>query len=163
MTANLQNPIFTDETKAREWLEARVWPNGPVCPHCGNADQDKLTGLKGKAHRPGLYQCAECREQFTVTVKTVFERSKIPLTKWLAALFLLTASKKGVSAHQIHRSLGISYKSSWFMMHRLREALRTGGLLPPMGAGGKAVEADETFFGTRRWRLPANHSRQPQP
>src|SRR6266404_9806654 len=130
MTANLQNPIFTDETKAREWLEARVWPKGPVCPHCGNADQDKITGLKGKAHRPGLYQCAECREQFTVTVKTVFERSKIPLSKWLAALFLLTASKKGVSAHQIHRSLGISYKSSWFMMHRLREALRAGGLAP---------------------------------
>ncbi len=146
MTANLQNPIFTDETKAREWLEARVWPNGPVCPHCGNADQDKLTSLKGKAHRPGLYQCAECREQFTVTVKTVFERSKIPLTKWLAALFLLTASKKGVSAHQIHRSLDISYKSSWFMMHRLREALRTGGLAP-MGGSGKIVEADETFIG----------------
>jgi transposase-like protein len=146
MTANLQNPIFTDETKAREWLEARVWPHGPVCPHCGNADQDKLTGLKGKAHRPGLYQCAECREQFTVTVKTVFERSKIPLTKWLAALFLLTASKKGVSAHQIHRSLDISYKSSWFMMHRLREALRSGGLAP-LGGSGKVVEADETFIG----------------
>jgi transposase-like protein len=146
MTANLQNPIFTDETKAREWLEARVWPNGPTCPHCGNADQDKLTGLKGKAHRPGLYQCAECREQFTVTVKTVFERSKIPLSKWLAALFLLTASKKGVSAHQIHRSLGISYKSSWFMMHRLREALRTGGLAP-MGGSGKVVESDETYIG----------------
>src|SRR5712671_6594678 len=144
--SNLQNPIFTDETKAREWLEARVWPHGPVCPHCGNADQDKITGLKGKAHRQGLYQCAECREQFTVTVKTVFERSKIPLSKWLAALFLLTASKKGVSAHQIHRSLGISYKSSWFMMHRLREAMRTGGLAP-LGGAGKIVEADETYFG----------------
>jgi transposase-like protein len=146
MTANLQNPIFTDETKAREWLEARVWPNGPVCPHCGNVDQDKIKSLQGKAHRPGLYQCAECREQFTVTVKTVFERSKIPLSKWLAALFLLTASKKGVSAHQIHRSLGISYKSSWFMMHRLREAMRQGGLTP-MGGEGKIVEADETYFG----------------
>jgi transposase-like protein len=146
MTANLQNPIFTDETKAREWLEARVWPNGPVCPHCGNTDQAKITGLKGKAHRPGLYQCAECRDQFTVTVKTVFERSKIPLTKWLAALFLLTASKKGVSAHQIHRSLDISYKSAWFMMHRLREALRTGGLAP-MGGSGKIVESDETYIG----------------
>ena len=94
--ANLQNPIFTDETKAREWLEARVWPNGPVCPHCG-ATGDDVTALNGKAHRPGLYQCSQCREQFTVTVKTVFERSKIPLSKWLAALFLLTASKKGVS------------------------------------------------------------------
>jgi transposase-like protein len=146
MTANLQNPIFTDETKAREWLEARVWPNGPVCPHCGNADPTKIKALQGKAHRPGLYQCAECREQFTVTVKTVFERSKIPLTKWLAALFLLTASKKGVSAHQIHRSLDISYKSAWFMMHRLREALRTGGLAP-MGGPGKTVEVDETYIG----------------
>src|ERR1700692_3333901 len=98
MTANLQNPIFTDDAKAREWLEARVWPNGPVCPHCGNTDQDKITGLKGNAHRPGVYQCNEpaCREQFTVTVGTVFERSKIPLTKWLAALFLVTASHKGI-------------------------------------------------------------------
>jgi len=127
MSSILRHTIFTDETKAREWLEARVWPNGPVCPHCGNVDQHKITGLKGKAHRSGLYQCADCREQFTVTVKTVFERSKIPLSKWLAALFLLTSSKKGISAHQIHRTLGISYKSSWFMMHRLREALRVGG------------------------------------
>jgi transposase-like protein len=144
--SNLQNPIFTDETKAREWLEARVWPNGPVCPHCGSTSDD-VTALNGKAHRPGLYQCSGCREQFTVTVKSVFERSKIPLTKWLAALFLLTASKKGVSAHQVHRSLGISYKSSWFMMHRLREAMRSGGLLPPIGGEGKVVEADETYFG----------------
>jgi transposase-like protein len=148
MTANLQNPIFTDETKAREWLEARVWPNGPVCPHCG-ATGDDVTALQGKAHRPGLYQCSQCREQFTVTVKTVFERSKIPLSKWLAALFLLTASKKGVSAHQVHRSLGISYKSSWFMMHRLREALRTDPK-GQLGGPGKIVEADETFFVNRK-------------
>jgi transposase-like protein len=146
MTDLLKNPIFNDETKAREWLEARVWPQGPTCPHCGNADQDKIRGLQGKAHRPGLYQCAECREQFTVTVKTVFERSKIPLTKWLAALFLMTASKKGVSAHQVHRMLGVSYKSTWFMMHRLREAMRQGGL-EPLGGRGKVVEADETYFG----------------
>ena len=106
----------------------------------------KIKALEGKAHRPGLYQCAECREQFTVTVKTVFERSKIPLTKWLAALFLMTASKKGVSAHQVHRMLGVSYKSTWFMMHRLREAMRTGGL-EPLGGRGKVVEADETYFG----------------
>ena len=145
MTANLQNPIFTDETKAREWLEARVWPNGPVCPHCGSTSDD-VTALNGKAHRPGLYQCAGCREQFTVTVKTVFERSKVPLSKWLAALFMMTASKKGVSAHQIHRSLGISYKTAWFLCHRLREAMRTGGFAP-MGGSGKIVEADETFIG----------------
>jgi transposase-like protein len=147
MTANLQNPIFQDDAKAREWLEARVWPNGPICAHCGCTGDD-VKKLGGKKHRPGVYQCNGCREQFTVTVKTVFERSKIPLSKWLAALFLLTASKKGVSAHQVHRSLGISYKSSWFMMHRLREAMRSGGLAPPMGGSGKVVEADETYFGS---------------
>ena len=145
----LKNPIFQDETAAREWLEARVWADGRVCPHCGTTDQDKITKLEGKAHRPGVYQCneTECRQQFTVTVNTVFERSKIPLTKWLAALFLMTASKKGVSAHQIHRMLGISYKSTWFMMHRLREAMRVGGLTPPMGETGGAVEVDETYIG----------------
>jgi transposase-like protein len=148
MTDLLKNPIFLDETAARDWLEARVWANGRVCPHCGNADQDKITKLEGKAHRPGVYQCneTECRQQFTVTVNTVFERSKIPLTKWLAALFLMTASKKGVSAHQVHRMLGISYKSTWFLMHRLREAMRTGGL-EPLGGEGKFVEVDETYFG----------------
>src|SRR5712672_285626 len=147
MLATLQNPIFTDETKAREWLEARVWPTGPVCPHCGNFAN--VTKLEGTAHRPGVYQCneAECREQFTVTVRTVFERSKVPLTKWLAALFLMTGSKKGISAHQVHRMLGISYKSTWFLMHRLREAMRVGGLVPPMGDAGGAVEVDETYIG----------------
>ena len=145
MTSNLQNPIFQDEAKAREWLEARVWPQGPICPHCG-ATGDDVTKLEGSKHRPGVYQCNECREQFTVTVKTIFERSHIPLTKWMAALFLLTASKKGVSAHQVHRSLGISYKSAWFMMHRLREALRQGGLAP-MGGLDHVVEIDETKFG----------------
>src|SRR6266496_5952502 len=146
---DLKNSIFQDETAAREWLEARVWVNGRVCPHCSNADQDKITKLEGKAHRPGVYQCNEpaCRQQFTVTVNTVFERSKIPLTKWLAALFLMTASKKGISAHQVHRMLGISYKSTWFLMHRLREAMRVGGLLPAMGGEGGAVEVDETYIG----------------
>lgn len=144
MSANLQNQIFRDENQAREWLEARVWPNGPICPHCGVINS--ATQLKGKAHRPGLYQCNECREQFTVTVGTVFERSKIPLSKWLAALFLLVSSKKGISAHQAHRMLGISYKSTWFMMHRLREAMREGSL-GPMGGAGAVVEVDETYFG----------------
>lgn len=159
----LKNPIFKDETKAREWLEARVWANGRVCPKCGNADQEKITKLGGKAHRPGVYQCNEpqCRLQFTVTVNSVFERSKIPLTKWLAALFLMTASKKGISAHQVHRMLGISYKSTWFMMHRLREAMRVGGLLPPMGEDGGAVEVDETYIGrlqgVKKKRAGAGH------
>jgi transposase-like protein len=146
MSANLQNPIFTDEAKAREWLEARIWPNGPTCPHCGNADPARITAMHGTVHRAGLYQCNECREQFTVTVNTVFERSKIPLTKWLAALFLLSSSKKGMSTHQMHRMLDISYKSTWFMTHRLREAMRAGDL-PPMGGPGSIVEVDETFIG----------------
>jgi transposase-like protein len=148
MSANLQNPIFTDEAKAREWLEARIWPNGPTCPHCGNADQARITAMHGTAHRAGLYQCNECREQFTVTVGTVFERSKIPLTKWLSALFLLSCSKKGMSTQQMHRMLAISYKSTWFMAHRLREAMRAGNL-PPMGGPGSIVEADETFIGRK--------------
>jgi transposase-like protein len=147
MSAILQNPIFTDEIKAREWLERRIWATGRVCPHCGVISYSTL--LKGEKHRPGVYQCRACREQFTVTVGTVFERSKIPLSKWLAALFLMVASKKGVSAHQVHRMLGISYKSTWFMMHRLREAMRSGDL-SPMGGEGKTVEVDETFIGRKK-------------
>jgi transposase-like protein len=143
LPAILQNPIFQNDNAAREWLEARVWPEGPVCPHCGSLT---ATVLRGEAHRPGVYQCNDCREQFTVTVKTVFERSKIPLSKWLAALFLMTASKKGVSAHQVHRMLKISYKSTWFMMHRLREAMRPDSM-SPLGGGGKIVESDETYIG----------------
>lgn len=146
MSAVLQNPIFTDNDKAREWLEARVWAAGRPCPHCGVINHSTL--LHGKAHRPGVYQCLSCREQFTVTVGTVFERSKIPLSKWLAALFLMVASKKGVSAHQVHRMLGISYKSTWFMMHRLREAMRAGDLAP-MGGAGSIVEVDETYIGRK--------------
>jgi transposase-like protein len=145
MTANLQNPIFFDDNLAREWLEAEIWPNGPVCPHCG-VTAEHVTKLEGQKHRPGLYQCNACREQFTVTVKTVFERSKVPLSKWLAALFMLTSSKKGVSAHQIHRSLAVTYRTAWFMMHRLREALR-GGAFYPFGSDGGHVEADETYIG----------------
>ena len=145
--ALIQNPIFTDESLARKWLEARVWAKGRVCPHCGTVDHS--TELNGQKHRDGLYQCNDCREQFTVTVGTVFERSKIPLNKWLAALFLIVSSKKGISAHQIHRMLGISYKSSWFMMHRLREAMRSGDLAP-MGGAGQIVEIDETYIGRKK-------------
>ena len=139
------NPIFTDESKAREWLEARVWPEGPVCPHCGEAE--KLHRMEGDAHRAGLLNCNSCRKQFTVTVGTLFERYKIPLTKWLLATFLLSASKKGISTHQMHRMIGVSYKSTWFMMHRIREAMRPLNPTEPMGGEGKTVEADETYVG----------------
>jgi transposase-like protein len=142
----LTDPVFHDETIAREFMEAQRWPDGPVCPHCGNADADRITSLKGKAHRPGVFQCAECREQFTVTVGTVYERSKVPLTKWLMAIFMLNAGKKGTSAHQIHRQLGVTYKTAWFMCHRIRESMRQEGL-DPLGGAGQIVEADETYFG----------------
>jgi transposase-like protein len=142
----LTDSVFHDETLAREFMEAQRWPDGPTCPHCGNADADRITSLKGKAHRPGLFQCKECSEQFTVTVGTVYERSKIPLTKWLMAIFMLNAGKKGTSAHQIHRQLGVTYKTAWFMCHRIRESMRQEGL-EPLGGAGQVVEADETYFG----------------
>lgn len=142
--SDLSNPIFHDETKAREWLEARIWPNGPVCPRCGTINEATL--MKGKTTRHGLYQCNACREPFTVTVGTLYERSHIPLHKWLAATHLLMASKKGISALQVGRMLGISKKSSWFLCHRIRESLR-GTPLEPMGGDGKIVESDETYIG----------------
>lgn len=148
MTANLTNPIFTDETKAREHLEQVRWPEGPICPHCGNSDQDRIAKVEGEkqSHRPGLYYCNECKGQFTVTVGTVFERSKLPLSKWWLAMHLMAASKKGMSAHQMSRMLGISYKSTWFMMHRIREAMRDGNP-GPMGGKNLEVQADETYYG----------------
>jgi transposase-like protein len=144
--SDLQNPIFQDEAKARKWLEARMWPEGPTCPHCGTLSE-RITKLEGGAHRAGLYQCNECRAQFTVTVGTLFERSKLPLNKWLMALYLLMSSKKGMSANQMHRMLGVSYKSTWFMVHRLREALREGKMPGGLGGANKVVEADETYIG----------------
>jgi transposase-like protein len=140
----LEKEIFQNETAARVWLEARIWKDGRICPHCGVVGESTL--MQGKTTRPGLYQCNACREPFTVTVGTLYERSKIPLHKWLAATQLLMSSKKGMSALQIGRLLGISPKSSWFLMHRIRESLR-GTDLEPMGGEGKIVEADETFIG----------------
>src|ERR1700733_11642856 len=140
MSADLQDPRFTDETAARDALEAVVWPNGPVCPHCGNLDASKIAKLETKTVRPGLRYCNECKSQFTATVGTVFERSKIPLTKWWLAMHLLGSSKKGMSSHQLHRMLGVSYKTAWFMTHRIRAAMQQVDL-PPMGGGGSVVEA----------------------
>jgi transposase-like protein len=141
--------IFTDADAARAYLERQRWPNGPFCPHCGNSDQDSIKALAGKAHRPGVYQCNACREQFTVTVGTVFERSKIPLNTWLYATHLLCSSKKGMSSHQLHRMLGVTYKTAWFMTHRIREAMKLDDDAGPIGGEGKIVEADETYFGKR--------------
>ena len=139
----LNNKIFQDANEARDWLEQLLWADGRVCGYCGVVDQS--TPL---ARRPGYYQCNACRKQFTVMVGTVFERSHIPLNKWLMAGFLLCSSKKGMSAHQMHRMLGVTYKTSWFMCHRLREAMAPGKS-GPLGGEGKIVEADTTFIGGR--------------
>lgn len=146
-TSLFDQPRFTNADAARAHLESVRWPKGPVCPHCGAVD--RITTLQGKSHRPGLYECGHCRDQFTVTVGTVFERSKVPLHKWLLAATLFASSKKGMSAHQLHRMLGVTYKTAWFMAHRLREAMREngGGLL---GGGGKPVEVDETYWGNKK-------------
>jgi len=144
--ADIQAKAFTNETAAREAMEALLWPNGPVCPHCGSAE--KIGRVEGKSARPGLCYCGACKEQFTVTVGTIFERSKVPLSKWWMAIHLMASSKKGVSAHQLHRMLGIAYQTAWFMEHRIREAMRDGAL-SPMGGEGSTVEIDETFVGRK--------------
>lgn len=150
---NLSDARFQDANKAREYLEAQRWPDGPVCSHCGSLD---ATSLKGKAHRAGVYQCNDCREQFTVTTGSVMERSKIPLNKWLLAMHLLASSKKGYSAHQLHRTLGITYQSAWFLAHRIREAMKEDmDSSGPLGGAGKIVEADETYFGQRETPIPS--------
>ncbi len=144
---NLTDPIFHDEGKAREHLESIRWPNGPWCPHCGNADPEKITKLAGKSHRDGLHVCNECREHFTVTVGSVMERSHIPLHKWVLGFHLMASSKKGVSAHQLMRQLGLgSYRTAWFLAHRIREAMKEVDSAP-MGGEGKIIEADETYYG----------------
>jgi transposase-like protein len=145
---NLKNPIYNDETAAREHLEALRWPNGPICPHCGVVDN--AVALNGKSTRPGVYKCRDCRQPFSVTVGTVFERSKIPLSKWLLANHMLNSGKKGVSAHEIHRTLNVTYKTAWFLMHRLREAMAPGASAGPLGGAGKTVEADETVMAKSR-------------
>ena len=139
-------PHFRDDTAARQYLERLLWPDGPVCPHCG------VIGHAYATKRAGVYRCAEkeCRKDFTVTMRTVMERSKIALHKWLQAFHLMCSSKKGMSAHQLHRTLGVTYEAAWFMAHRIREAMRAGGLAVPMGSGGGIVEADETFIGRKK-------------
>ena len=155
LPSNTTDPIYTDAEKAREYLEGVRWPDGPICSHCGVIGN--ATQLKGKAHRPGLYQCKDCEKQFSVTVGTLYERSHIALNKWLLATRLLCSSKKGISAHQLYRDLGFgSYRTAWFMAHRIREGMRPVSK-PPMGGKGKTVEADETFIG-RLADVPRQHS-----
>lgn len=136
---------FHDEEAAYAYLEKKIWPNGPVCPHCGGFE--RISKMQGKATRIGLYKCYQCRKQFRVTVKTVFEASHVPLHIWLQAVALLTSSKKGISSNQLHRTLGVTLKTAWFMSHRIRLAMQDGSFSSMMGGGGGVVEVDETFIG----------------
>lgn len=143
----LSQPQFHDEAAAFAYVEAELWPTGPVCPHCGGFERiSAIAPNAAKRIRIGLKFCGQCRKQFTVRMGTIFEESKLPMTKWLQAIFLMVSSKKGVSAHQIHRTLETTYKTAWFLAHRIREAMRCGELAP-FGQGGGMVEADETFIG----------------
>jgi transposase-like protein len=147
MSIDLTNPIFNDEPAAWKHFEAIRWPDGPICPHCGVVNS--ADPIIGKSARHGLYRCRECVKQFTATIGTVYEDSHVPMHKWLLATHLMCASKKGYSAHQLMRTLGLgSYRTAWFMAHRIREAMRIGGLAP-MGGEGSVVEADETFIGRK--------------
>ena len=144
----LSAPHFHDEAAAFAYVESTLWPHGPVCPHCGNADAEAHRKMEGKTTRLGLYKCNECRKQFTVRHGTIFESSHLPLHLWLQVIHLMCASKKGVSTRQIQRMLNCSMKTAWFLTHRIREAMRDGALAPMGGAGG-IVEVDETYVGRK--------------
>ena len=141
----LSQDHLQNEEAAYKWVEAHLWPEGPVCPHCGSVE--RISKMAGKATRLGLYKCYACRKQFRVTVGTIFEKSHVPMHIWLQAFYLLSGSKKGISSNQLHRTLGLTLKTAWFVSHRIREAMRVGSLAVPMGGGGGAVEIDETYIG----------------
>jgi len=146
----LSKPYFHDEEAAFAYLEGVIWTDGAVCPHCGGVDRiTKVKANPAKRIRVGLWRCGDCKKQFTVKIGTVFEHARIPLHKMLQAVYLVTSSKKGISAHQLHRTLEITYKSAWFLLHRIREAMRDGDFTP-MGGNGGTVEVDETFIGRKK-------------
>ena len=151
MSSVLSDRHFHDEAAAYRFVEKRVWPNGPVCPHCGGVE--RISPMKGKSTRIGTYKCYQCRKPFTVKVGTIFESSHVKMHLWLQAIFLIASSKKGISANQLHRTLGVTLKTAWFMAHRIRESMRDGGL-GPLGGEGKIVEADETYYGQKEGPAP---------
>ncbi|THG41113.1 MULTISPECIES: IS1595 family transposase [Sphingomonas] len=144
MSSNLSAPHFHNEEAAYAYVEARIWPNGPVCPHCGGVE--RISKMQGKSTRIGAYKCYQCRKPFTVKVGTIFEASHVPMNVWLQAMYLIAGSKKGISSNQLHRILGVTLKTAWFMSHRIREAMRSddSGMF---GGNGGVVEVDETFIG----------------
>ena len=146
----LNQDHLQNEEAAYAWVEARIWPEGPVCAHCG--EKERVGKMHGKATRIGLYKCYACRKQFNVKVGTIFEKSHVPMHVWLQAFYLIAGSKKGISSNQLHRTLGVTPKTAWFVGHRIREAMRTGSLAAPepMGGEGAIVEADETFIGKKK-------------
>ena len=155
MSIDLTDPVFTDETAARDHLENIRWPNGPICTHCG--EDKRVYRLGGKAHRKGLIHCNNCEGQFTVTTGSVMESSHVPLNKWVLAFRLMASSKKGISAHQLHRTIKVTYKTAWFMAHRIREAMRPADPVK-LGGEGEIIESDETYWGPKdrdtdpRWK-----------
>ena len=142
--SHLSKAHFHDEEAAYAFVEARVWPNGPICPHCGG--YERISKMGGKSTRIGTYKCYQCRKPFTVKIGTIFESSHVKMNVWLQAIYLMVGSKKGISSNQLHRILGVTLKTAWFMSHRNREAMRSGDLAP-MGENGGIVEVDETFIG----------------
>jgi len=160
-TIDLTDPIFSDEDKAREYLEGQRWPDGVSCPFCGLVDKDDVKASARATHGPGWYHCNPCRKLFTVRVRGVMERSHIPLTKWALVFHLMAASKKGVSAKQVQRMLGFkSYKTAWFMCHRIREAMKPDAKAGPLGGEGKILASDETFVGGKKKNV---HRGKPEP
>ncbi|MCC0048138.1 MAG: IS1595 family transposase [Rhodobiaceae bacterium] len=152
----LSEKHFHDEAAAYRFVEARIWPTGPICPHCGGIE--RIGKMGGKSTRIGTYKCYQCRKPFTVKIGTIFESSHVKMHLWLQAIFLMASSKKGISANQLHRTLGVTLKTAWFMAHRIREAMREGGF-GPLGGSGQIVEADETYFGKRAGPAPEKTTR----